>query len=45
MNMGKTALNITYHPVMGNYEEFGNVIENNGQGKEANISPYFNDGN
>ena len=45
MNIGKTALNITYHPIIENYEEFENVIEDDGQGKESNISFYFPEGN
>ena len=45
MDIGKTVLNITYHPILENYEDFENVIEDEGQGKQSNLSFYLLDGN
>ena len=44
MNIGKTVLNITYHPLLDNFEEFENVIEDEGQGRQSNLTYYIMEG-
>ena len=44
MNIGKTVLNITYHPLLDNFEEFANVIEDEGQGRQSNLTYYIMEG-
>ena len=45
MDIGKTVLNISYHPILENYEDFEHVLEDEGQGKESNLSFYLLNGN
>ena len=43
--IGRTVINITYHPIFENYEEFVNMTEDEGQGMQSNISHYILHGN
>ena len=43
--IGRTVINITYHPIFENYEEFENMTEDEGQGMQSNISHYILHGN
>ena len=44
INIGKSVLNITYHPMMDIYKQYQNISKDDGQGLRSNLTLYFPQG-
>ena len=44
INIGKSVLNITYHPMLDIYKQYQNISKDDGQGLRSNLTFYFPQG-
>ena len=43
-DIGKSVLNITYHPMLDIYKQYQNISKDDGQGLRSNLTFYFAQG-
>ena len=43
-DIGKSVLNITYHPLLDIYKQYQNISKDDGQGLRSNLTFYFPQG-
>ena len=44
LNIGKSVLNITYHPMLDIFKQYQNISKDDGQGLRSNLTFYFAQG-